>query len=421
MLAHRLPYPPRTGDKVRAYHIARHLAREHELTLACLVDEPKAEPALAALGQEIPDIEHAVISRASKRLGAILHLADGASATMAYFDSPELRARVAARLGEGAYDLIYVSSSSMIQYADASRRIPLLMDFVDIDSDKWLQYGERLRFHTAWLYRVEGKRLRQHELAAARRANRCIVATRQEEVLLHSFAPWAPTTVIPNGVDLDYFTPARAPAADPTIVFTGAMDYVPNVDAVRHFCQRIFPRIRQQVPHARFSIVGKSPAAPVRRLAAVPGVHVTGSVPDVRPFLRQAAVAVAPLRVARGIQNKVLEAMATGLPVVATSRAHEGLEARPGQHLFVEDDPANFADVVAGLLRTPGLRAEVGQAARKFVEAHHCWAASLAELDQVLARVSRPLSLPAPLTLPSPSPGERHKVGGERIGVGNWP
>lgn len=395
MLAHRLPYPPRTGDKVRAYHIARHFARDHELTLACLVDEPATGLALAALRQEIPDLEYATISRVRKRLRALLHLVGGGSATMAYFDSPELRAHVAARLKEDRFDLIYVSSSSMAQYVNGIRQIPVLMDFVDVDSDKWLQYGARLPLHTAWVYRLEGRRLQQHELEAARRANRCLVATRHEEALLHSLAPWVPTTVIPNGVDLDYFTPLFAPAADPTIIFTGAMDYFPNVDAVLHFCRRVFPRIRKRVPQARFLIVGRNPAPAVRRLAAVPGVQVTGTVPDVRPFLRRAAVAVAPLRVARGIQNKVLEAMATGLPVVATSKGHEGLEARPGEHLFVEDAPGKFADVVVGLLNSPGLRAEVGRAARKFVEAHHCWTASMAILDQVLAAVTRRRGMPS--------------------------
>jgi sugar transferase (PEP-CTERM/EpsH1 system associated) len=389
MLAHKLPYPPRTGDKVRAYHVARHLAREHELTLACLVDEPDAAPALDALRREIPDLEYASIARGRKRLRALLCLARGGSATMAYFDSPALRLRLGARLHDNPFDLIYASSSSMAQYVIRTRGIPLLMDFLDVDSDKWLQYGARHPFPGSWVYRLEGKRLREHELAIARRADRCIVTTRQEEALLHSFAPWAPTTVVPNGVDLEYFRPAAAPAVDPRIVFTGAMDYFPNIDAVVHFSRHILPRIREQVPEAQFSIVGKTPAPAVRRLSATPGVHVSGTVPDVRPFLQQAAVAVAPLRVARGVQNKVLEAMAMGLPVVGTSKGHEGLEARPGRDLLVEDNPGKFADLVVRLLRNATLRAEVGRAARQFVEAHHSWAASMARLDRLLATVIR--------------------------------
>lgn len=405
MLAHRLPYPPRTGDKVRAYQVARHLAHHHELTLASLVDEPAAQPNRTELCREIPDIESAVISPVRKRFRALLHLAGGGSATMAYFDSRALRARVAARLKADRFDVLYVSSSSMAQYVNGSATIPVLMDFVDVDSDKWLQYADRLPPHKAWVYRLEGQRLRQHELRAARRANRCLVATPHEEALLHTLAPWAPTTVIPNGVDLDYFRPPSHVEPSAVIIFTGAMDYFPNVDAVTHFSREVFPRIRRRVPAAQLVIVGKNPEPAVRHLARLPGVHVTGTVADVRPFLRQAAVAVAPLRIARGVQNKVLEAMAMGLPVVATSKAHEGLEACPGQHLFVEDDPAGVAERVAGLLETPELRTEVGRAARRFVETHHSWGASLAKLDQVLIEVTRSAAVSAPSTAISSAGG----------------
>ena len=389
MLAHRIPYPPRTGDKVRAYHIARHLSREHEVTLGFLMDEPEAPRALAALRQEIPSLVYATIPRTRKRLQALLTLACGGSATIKYFDSPELGAEIASMLRACRFDLVYVSSSSMAQYVPPEDSTPILMDFVDVDSDKWLQYGARLPLHKRWVYRLEGTRLRQHELSAARRANRSVVATQEEAALLHSFAPWAPITVIPNGVDLDYFNPARVPATNPTIAFTGAMDYFPNIDAVTHFCAEVFPSVRQKVPGARFLIVGKSPVPAVRRLAQAPGVTVTGTVPDVRPFMSQATVCVAPLRVARGVQNKVLEAMAMGLPVVATTKAHEGLEAKPGEHLFVEDAPHTFADTVSNLLVNPERRASVGRAARSFVETHHSWAGSMARLDQLLGEITR--------------------------------
>lgn len=389
MLAHRLPYPPRTGDRVRAYHVARHLSRYHELTLAFLVDEPTSDAAIMALRNEIPDLVYVSLSPTRKRVSALLGLAVGASATMTYFDSPELRARLATRLRE-PFDLIYVSSSSMAQYVAGIPRTPVLMDFVDIDSDKWMQYGARLPRPQGWVYRVEAARLRRHELLAAHRADRCLVATRQEAALLRSLAPWAPTTVMPNGVDLAYFSPRQMPVtAGTAIVFTGAMDYFPNVDAVVHFCANIFPKVRTHVPEARFIIVGKNPSAAVRRLATTPGIQVTGTVADVRPYLGDAAVAIAPLRVARGVQNKVLEAMAMGLPVVVSPKAHEGLEARPGQHLCVAEDADAFVEVTVKLLRTPELRAGIGRAARTFVEANHSWTASMAKLDGVLAEVMR--------------------------------
>jgi sugar transferase (PEP-CTERM/EpsH1 system associated) len=387
MLAHRLPYPPTTGDKVRAYHVARHLARRHELTLAFPVDEPRPATALERLRREIPDLEYALIRRRPRRLAAFAHLLRGGSATVAYFGSAALRSRLAARLVGGGFDLLYVSSSSMAQYAAAAPGVPVVMDFVDVDSDKWLQYGAQLPAWQAWVYRLEGRRLRAHETAAARCADRCLVVSREEEALLRTLAPWCATTVIPNGVDLDHFRPAPVPADSPTVIFTGAMDYFPNADAAAWFCGEVFPRVRAAVPAARLLIVGKSPVAAVRALAAQPGVEVTGAVPEATPYFRRAAVAVAPLRVARGIQNKVLEAMAMGLPVVATSRAHAGIEAEPGRHLFVEDDPAASAALIARLLGDAPLRRAIGAAARRFVESHHSWNRLLTRLDGVIADV----------------------------------
>lgn len=395
MLAHRLPFPPITGDKVRAYHIARHLAGHHGLTLACLADEPGSAEAIAPLRQQIGDLECARIPRSPKRFWAMGRLLAGDSATRAYFDSHRLHTRIRARLSRERFDVIYVSSSSMAQYAPSVPEAPVVLDFVDVDSDKWLQYGARLPRYRGWVYQLEGSRLRRLEQEAAWRAAHCLVATRLEAELLRSFAPWTPITVIPNGVDLTYFSPPSAAPTSPTIVFTGAMDYFPNVDAVTHFAERVFPRVRTRLQEARFVIVGRNPTRAVRQLALLPGVQVTGTVPDVRPFLHQATVAVAPLRLGRGIQNKVLEAMATALPVVATSRAAQGLEARPGDHFLVEDDPDRFADAVTALIRAPARRQELGRSARAFVERHHSWPASLARLDRVLA--SLPVAVPAPL------------------------
>jgi sugar transferase (PEP-CTERM/EpsH1 system associated) len=397
MLAHRLPYPPITGDKVRAYHVARHLARAHTLTLACPVDEAAWGPAVAALRQDIADLEVADIAPRSKRLTSGVRLLLGDCATRAYFDAPRLRARIGERLAAERFDLVYVSSSSMAQYAPADPSVPVVMDFVDVDSDKWLQFGARLPRRRAWVYRLEGRRLGRLEQAAAWRATHCLVTTRQEAELLEALAPGARITVVPNGVDLEYFAPASTSTSGATIVFTGAMDYVPNADAAEHFAREIFPRIRARASEARFLVVGRNPTRSIQRLATLAGVEVTGPVHDVRPFLRQATVAVAPLRIARGVQNKILEAMATGLPVVATSLAARGLEARRFEHLLVEDAAADFADAVSLLLGNPGLRDRMGRAGRRFVEGHHAWADSLATLDAVLEGLPRAIRELAPV------------------------
>jgi sugar transferase (PEP-CTERM/EpsH1 system associated) len=337
----------------------------------------------------VPDLVWTRVPPRAQRARALWSLARGESATVRYFDAPELRTKVAERCRAEPYDLVYVSSSSMAQYARVGRGTPVVMDFVDVDSDKWRQYGARLRGPRAWVYRLEAARLRAAEIEAARLAARCLVATEQEEVLVHQLAPWAPTTVVPNGVDLEYFTPAPGANGSRAIVFTGAMDYFPNVDAARFFAECVFPTVRRAVPDARFLIVGKKPAAAIRRLVGLAGVEVTGTVPDVRPYVREAAVAVAPLRVARGVQNKVLEAMAMGRSVVATPKAHEGLRARPGIDLLVEEEPALFADAVVQLLRSAELRESVGKAGRQFVEREHSWRRSMERLDGVIQAVQR--------------------------------
>ncbi len=357
MLAHRIPYPPHTGDKVRAYQVARHLARSHELTLGFVIDDAADRSGLDALGREIPDLEWGGLWKPAALARGLLGLGMGRSLSIAYFRSGRLVRRVSRRLRGGGYDAIYVSSSPMVDYVRGTR-LPVIMDFVDVDSDKWTQYAAKQRPPRSWAYRLEGRRLRTFEGEAVRWGDRCILATGAEESLLRSFAPWARTAVVPNGVDLPGYEP---PAEVPTVIFTGAMDYLPNVDAVEHFCADIFPAV-----------------------ARAPGVTVTGAVPDVRPYYRQSAVCVAPLRIARGIQNKVLQSMALGVPVVATSAAARGLEARRDEHFLVEDDPARFAQAVIGLLRESDARCRLAERARAFVERHHSWPLLLARIEALV-------------------------------------
>lgn len=388
MLAHRIPYPPHTGDKTRAFHIARHLARRHDLTLAFLVDERSDLSGLAPLRDIVPTLEFGVLWKPWSLMKGLTGLATGSPLSLPYFRSRGLRQRLARRLAAAPYDLVYASSTPTAQYA-RELRLPVVMDFVDVDSDKWRQYAERTRPPLSWLYRTEGRRLQAAEGDIARWARLCLLATSSEESLLRSFAPWAETAVVPNGIDLDYYRPVERAAPPAAVIFTGAMDYLPNIDAVRYFCDEILPRIRGEVPDTRFYIVGLNPSADVQRLASIPGVTVTGTVPDVRPYYARASVCVAPLRMGRGVQNKVLQAMAMGLPVVATSVAQRGLDARPGTHLHVEDDPVAFASRVVGLLGSPAARATMGLQGRAFVESHHAWDASCSRLEGMLAGIVR--------------------------------
>jgi sugar transferase (PEP-CTERM/EpsH1 system associated) len=386
VLAHRIPYPPHTGDKLRPYQIARFLARRHHVTLAFLVDRPEDRAGVATLRRDIPDLEVAHVWRPAAIAKGLLHLAAGGSLSAAYFESAYLRRRLARRAAEDPYDVVYVSSSPMARYTDALPGVPVVMDFVDVDSDKWRQYARRSRPPRSWLYAREAARLQRFERWAAERAAVSVLVTPVEEALLRSFAPAARTVVLPNGVDLPPPTP-EGPAVGPTLIFTGAMDYLPNVDAMRFFCEAVLPRIQAAVPAVRLLIVGLNPASGVRRLGRIPGVTVTGAVPDVAPYYARAAVSVAPLRIARGVQNKVLQAMAMGIPVVATAAAAQGLAARPGEHLLVADAPDAFAAAAVDLLQRPEQRRLLGRAGRRFVEAHHAWDGVLERTEALIESV----------------------------------
>lgn len=389
MLAHRIPYPPHTGDKTRAFHIARYLARRHDLSLGFLVDDRRDVQEIEPLREVIGEVEFGRLWKPWSRLKGGAALLAGGSLSLRYFDSRALRRGLARRVVDRTYDLVYASSTPMAQYA-AALGLPVVMDFVDVDSDKWRQYAVHSRAPMKWVYAAEGRRLQACEAAIARTAELCLLATAAEETLLKSFAPWARTAIIPNGIDLEYFRPVDRDRAPSAVIFTGAMDYLPNVDAVRFFCDEVLPRVRHEIPDAAFYIVGQNPAPEVVRLANVPGVVVTGTVPDVRPYYARTSVCVAPLRIGRGVQNKVLQAMAMGVPVVASSVAQRGLEAKPGQHLWVEDEPGAIAARVVGLLKSSADCLAMGREARAFVEANHAWDAACARLEMMLRCVVGP-------------------------------
>jgi polysaccharide biosynthesis protein PslH len=268
--------------------------------------------------------------------------------------------------------------------------LPWVMDFCDVDSDKWQQYAARAPWPLRPVYALEARRLRTFEHDLLERCSAATLVTEREKALW-SHVPadlFAKVHVIPNGVDLTYFAPLAPPAdaagAPPTVVFTGAMDYYANVDAVVFFAQEVLPRVRAAVPEVRFLVVGNRPTSRVLALARHPGVEVTGFVPDTRPYYVQASVCVVPLRIARGIQNKLLEAMAMGRPVVASSAAADGLGARAGDELRVADEAAAMAAAVVELLRDPQRATAMGDAARRFVAREYVWERSMRRLEQLL-------------------------------------
>jgi sugar transferase (PEP-CTERM/EpsH1 system associated) len=386
-LAHRIPYPPNKGDKIRAFHQLRHLAQRYTVHLACLVDDLEDLPYVKDLEKCCASVEAVYRGKTAARLRALTALATGKPLSVASFSSRALQRHIARRLRTAAIDRIVVFSSAMAEYVRDVTGIPKVIDFVDADSEKWRLYADHQPFPWSQLYRLEAKRLARYEAEAASWFDHAVFISDAEAQVLRGRTQGQPVTVIPNGVDTDYFSPhggGQPPLGEPCLVFTGEMNYFPNVDAVRHFCRAILPLVKRLVPNVRFYIVGRYPTRQVRALADGRHVVVTGAVPDVRPYLGVAHLAVAPFRIARGIQNKVLEAMAMGLPVVGTAIALRGLQATAADGVRIADHPEAFAQEVLALLQDPLERRRCAHRARQFVCRHHRWQEHGARLEALL-------------------------------------
>jgi sugar transferase (PEP-CTERM/EpsH1 system associated) len=389
-VVHRLPYPPDKGDKVRSYHLLRHLCSRHRVFLGTFVDDPDDLRHLPQVRAMCAGVHAVRLDPRRARVESLAGLATGEALTLRYYRDAGLTRWVRDMAESERIDAAVAYSSSVVPYIE-NLGVPTVVDFVDVDSAKWGEYAGRHAWPMSWLYRREAERLLAYERAAAARAGASFFSTEKEAALFRSLAPECAERVegMDNGVDAAQFSadPARASpyaAGETPIAFTGAMDYWPNVDAVTWFAAEALPRLAERFPALRFHIVGRNPAPAVRALAG-PKVHVTGTVPDVRPWLQHAAVVVAPLRLARGIQNKILEAMAMDRPVVAAAACAAVMRAAPGRDLLVADDAQGFVDQVAALLDDPRRAAAIGAAARGCVLREYSWDAHLAAFDRRLA------------------------------------
>jgi sugar transferase (PEP-CTERM/EpsH1 system associated) len=395
-LCQRVPYPPQRGDKIATYHQIRHLARNHEVAVACLADGKEDLINVTGLSPFVTSVDAVPLARRRGHLRMLAALATGTPLTLAYFHESELHRRVAARIHERRIDAILLYSSSMAQFVEAIDNVPRIMNFCDLDSLKWRQYADNVPLPMRWVYSLEARRLLRYERYVAATFDHSLVCTTRELEDCRLHLPGALVSCVGNGVDLDYFKPMPCSKEPASLVFTGIMDYLPNVDGVVWFCEEVLPRIRHQVPKVSLTICGARPVRIIQALQRMPGVTVTGRVPDVRPFLARASLAIIPLRLGRGIQNKLLEAMAMGLPVVATSTAFQGVEASSGTDLLVANDVEPFAAAIVRLLGDDALRTRIGQAARATVERTYSWDAQLSALDAVLASVTCGRRCPEP-------------------------
>ena len=391
LLIHRIPYPPNKGDKIRSYHLLKHLAQSYRVHLATFVDDPDD-------WQHVPRVEalcasshFATLTPLLARVRSLGALLCNRSLSLDYYRDASTRAWVEQTVKQHKIGRVLVFSSAMAQYADAYPAMRRVVDFCDVDSDKWRQYADQKSWPMSMLYRHEAKQLLAYERRVARDYDASLFVSQPEADLFRQLAPESVARIghFNNGVDTDYFSPQCGAASHnpyapgtQTVVFTGAMDYWPNVDAVQWFANDVFPQLRARFPALHFYIVGARPAAPVTALGSLPGVTVTGTVPDVRPYILHADVAVAPLRIARGIQNKVLEAMAMASRVVVSPQALEGIDATPGVELVLADGAQAFVAAVAHLLETHDNT--IGPAARRRVETQYSWPSTLACIGERL-------------------------------------
>jgi len=385
-LAHRIPYPPDKGDKIRSWHLLEHLSRRYRVHLGAFVDDPEDWRYCDKVRSVCASTYFADLNPRLGKLRSLTGLLTGAPLTLPYYRHAGMQGWVDARLSSGV-DRVFAYSAVMARFVMHAGQARRVMDFVDIDSDKWRQYAAAQSWPLSWLYRREGERLLAWERKVAAAFDASLFVSATEAADFRKLAPESAARIghYNNGVDADYFSPDRE-YADPyptgveAIAFTGAMDYWPNIDAVDWYARAVLPGLRASRPNLLFAIVGSRPSPQVRELAALPGVLVTGRVEDVRPWLAHARVVVAPLRIARGIQNKVLEGMAMARTVVATPQALEGINACVGKEVRSAASAADLARETLAALDGP----ELGPAARARVLQDFAWDSALARVDQLL-------------------------------------
>ncbi len=388
-LVHRIPYPPNKGDKIRSYHLLQHLRRSYQVHLGSFIDDPADVQHLEPVAALCASSHVVQLNPKLARLRSLSAFAGGRALSLDFYRNAGMQAWVRETVARHCIRRTLVFSSAMAQFVPPAMPGRRVIDFVDIDSDKWQQYAAKKSWPMSWLYGREARCLLAHERAVAQGFEASLFVSQAEATLFRQMAPESAAKVghFNNGVDTDYFSPERAyanpfAAREQAIVFTGAMDYWPNVDAVQWFARDVMPGVIAGNPDARFCIVGSRPTDAVQQLATLPGVQVTGSVPDVRPYLAHARVAVAPLRIARGIQNKVLEAMAMARPVVVSPQALEGIAAEPGHELLLASDATQYVSAVLSALALDG--SDLGTAARHKVQVRYGWEANLAKVNDLL-------------------------------------
>lgn len=392
-ISHRFPYPPDRGEKIRGINLLRHLSQRYRVLLGCLADQESDWQHLDVLRGICAEVAAFPLDKRVQKWRALARIRPGRPLMLDYYANAGLRAWVDQVVAREAVDILYIYSTAMAPYALHHAGPRRILDMQDVDSEKWAEYARKSGLPMRLVWAREARTLLAYEREATMACERMLLVSEPECRRFLELAPEAEGRVVPieNGVDLDRFAPGavlESPYGEirPNLVFVGNMDYWPNADAAEWFAREVLPLVRAAEGGAQFWVVGANPGPEIRALATLPGVHVTGRVADVRPYVAHADAVVAPLRIARGIQNKVLEGMALGKPVIATPQAFEGVHATPGRDLLVGEGADRLAALVLEVVR--GQHPGLGAAGRRAVEQRHTWAASLQRLDEVLSPAS---------------------------------
>ncbi len=392
-LCHRIPFPPNKGDKITTFNLLKFLSKHYQVHLGCFVDDEYDRQYIRELKVYCETSFCLDICNRRQSTSGIKALFFGESVSTAHYRSSAFQQRVDDTIANNDIDILFVYSSAMSQFIEHKqyRHKTRVLDMADIDSDKWRQYAENKPWYTRWIYSREQKILEKHEQQVLQDFEAVTFITDEEAKLFSSMSPLSlrdKIYILANGVDTNYFDPQAEfdltelpKLKSPAICFTGAMDYWANVDAVVWFCKNVWPKILDENPTCIFYIVGGKPPPKVKQLETLQGVIVTGRVPDVRPYLDSAKVAIAPMRIARGVQNKVLEAMAMAKPVVMTSMGQEGISVDAIQQALVHDEPAEMAQSIISLLALESI--DFGQN-RQWIIDRYGWDNALEKLPELL-------------------------------------
>ncbi|MDO4568965.1 MAG: TIGR03087 family PEP-CTERM/XrtA system glycosyltransferase [Planctomycetia bacterium] len=392
-LVHRCPHPPMGGDRIRSLRFLEHMSTLGSVHLATLCEKDVSEESKRTLGALCSGTTLVRWGRFRRWIRGAFSFFMGKPVTEGMFGDPILKKKIRELAKKESFDVVFVFCSSMFQYAKLfdARRTKIIVDLVDVDSQKWFDYAQKTRGWRKLIFRSEGRRLRRLEQKIAHESDFQIVVTQEEADLYRSFAPGDFLTPIRNGVDLNFFSPPEKVEKIPfRAVFTGVMSYRANIDGIEWLAKNVLGRVRESIPDFELDVVGRDPSAALHDLARrVPGLNIIGEVPDIRPYLFRAEVALIPLRIARGIQNKVLEACAAKLPVVASPPAVEGIKAEPKRDLLVCDGADAWVETLVELFSNAELKRRLGTAGRCMAERWYTWENQLKKLDEILMKEKR--------------------------------